>query len=317
MRIGPYEVTSVETGRFGLDGGAMFGIVPKPIWEKRHPADSANRIELSLRCLLARKPADASGPARNILVDCGIGEKWADKHISMYGIDHSKWTLDGDLARHGLTREQITDVVLTHLHFDHAGGLTRRADPKNPTSELVATFPNARVFLQKRNWDLAWSPSEKDRASYLTENYALYKDASAWGRKLELVDTAATDPSGRTAFGKPDSRADVILPGISVEVSHGHTLGMQLVRIADPADASKSVVYCADLIPTSSHVRVPYIMGYDCYPIFILQEKKRLLSRVADEGSYVFYEHCPHMAASRVRRTDKGDFEAVDPLVTL
>ena len=315
LKIGPYTISAVETGSFGLDGGAMFGIVPKPLWKKTNPADEANRIDMRLRAMLIQKPKDESGPARNIIVDCGIGYKWAEKHQKIYKIDHSKLSLEAGLQQKNLTREDITDVILTHLHFDHAGGLTRFLKEGDPKSEIIPTFPNAQVYLQKRNWDLAWHPSEKDRASYLTENYAPYADAKSSARKLCLLDTQAIDPSGVMKFNGPNSKEEEILPGISVEVSNGHTLGMQIVRVSgakwsDP----KSIVYCADLIPTATHVRIPFIMGYDCFPMFILEEKKKLLNRVVDEQGYLFYEHCPHMAASSVIKTKKGDFEHGKPL---
>lgn len=309
LKIGPYTLSSVETGSFALDGGAMFGIIPKPLWEKTNPADTANRIDMRLRCLLIRKPADATGPARNILVDCGIGLKWAEKFEKMYKIDHTQWSLVTELAGQGLRLEDITDVIATHLHFDHAGGLTRRERPTDPQSPLVPTFPNAKIWVQERNWELAWHPSEKDQASYLTENYGLYQ--SDLKSKLTLVSTRAVEPTGRELYSGPRTEETELLPGISVSISNGHTLGMQIVRIQDPTRReATNLIYCADLIPTATHVRTAWIMGYDCYPIFILQEKKLLLNRAADEGSILFYEHCPRFAATRVVRTAKGDFEA-------
>lgn len=301
-QVGPYTLQSIETGTFALDGGAMFGIVPKTIWEKSIPADDQNRIGMNLRALLVR------GPGMNLLVDCGMGSKWSEKHQKIYKIDHHTYTLERSLQQAGLTPEDITHVVLTHLHFDHAGGMTY-ADPHSP-KDFLPTFPRAKVYLQQRNWDLGWHPNEKDRASYLTENYSIYADGAHSARNLERIETRAVEPTGKQVYDGPRSDEETLLPGISVEVSNGHTLGMQIVRISDPHNPANNVVYCADLIPTSAHVRVPFIMGYDCYPIFILAEKKKLLNRAADEGSILFYEHCPLMAASRVVRTPKGDFEA-------
>jgi glyoxylase-like metal-dependent hydrolase (beta-lactamase superfamily II) len=311
LQIGPYSLSSIETCSFALDGGAMFGVVPKTLWEKTNPADEANRIDMRARALLIQKPASGSEAAKNILVDCGMGHKWADKFRSIYKVDFSQWTLEQSLKEKGLKADDITEVILTHLHFDHAGGMTTLENPSDLKSKLLPTFPNARVFVQKANWDLGWNPNEKDRASYLKENYSIYQDEASLKRKLELLETRSTEPTGKMAFSSPSTHEDVIYPGISVEVSHGHTPGMQLVRIHD---GKTSLIYCADLIPTSSHVKIPFIMAYDCYPIFILQEKKRLLNRAVDENTYLFYEHCPKMNASRVKRTDKGDFEIGESL---
>lgn len=284
----------------------MFGIIPRPLWEKTNPPDAQNRIDLHLRCMLIQKPADKSGPARNILVDNGIGTKWSEKHRGIYAIDHSQWSLITGLAEKGLTPEDITDVIATHLHFDHVGGMTKRLKEDDPSSELIPTFPNAQVYLQRRNWELANDPTEKDQGSYLDENFAIYGDGAVAGRKLVLLDTPSIEPSGVTSFSGPEPKEEEILPGISVFVSHGHTLGMQIVRVSD---GKKSISYCADLIPTASHVRIPYIMGYDCYPMFILKEKKIFLDRVASEGGYLFFEHCHRMAATEVVRTKKGGFD--------
>ncbi len=307
LKIGPYTITSIETCSFGLDGGAMFGVVPKALWARSNPPDGENRIEMRARAMLIRAPKSSAGPARNILVDSGMGEKWKQKHVDMYAIDHSVFSMDRSLAAQGLKREDITDVIQTHLHFDHAGGLTRFEKTGDPTSAIIPSFPNAKVFVQKRNWDLAWHPSEKDRASYLTENYAPYKDAATFGRKLEIVDSSGPDPDGSKSFSDPVPGETEIYPGISVWVSHGHTLGMQLVRVSD---GKTSITYCADLIPTATHVRVPFIMAYDNYPMFILKEKKLLLDRVVQEKGFLFYEHCPKMPASAVDVDEKGQFKA-------
>lgn len=274
-KIGPYEIHTIETGSFALDGGAMFGIVPKPIWNKTNPADELNRIEMRLRCLLliAR---DAPGTAqRVILIDNGIGSKWAEKFTQMYKIDHSQWSLDAELNRLGLKTDQVTDVIATHLHFDHMGGTTRIVNGK-----LVPTFANARLWLQEQNWKLAFSPNEKDRASYLSENFEMYKGES----KLQLL---------HTEYGKREE----ILPNIHVRVSNGHTLGMQMVEVAD---ATNALIYCADAVPTASHVRIPYIMGYDCYPLMMMEEKKKLLTEAAERNMILYFEHCPRAEAASV-----------------
>jgi len=301
LKIGPYQLTTIETGRFALDGGAMFGIVPKTLWNRSNPADELNRIDMNLRALLIQTTG------KKILIDCGMGLKWADKLSKIYKIDHEKWSLNKSLSDKGLRPEEITDVILTHLHFDHAGGLTRREDPSNPDSKLLPVFPNAEIYVQKRNWDLAWDPSEKDQASYLTENYSIYKDS----KKLHLVETPSIEPSGITPFDEPTLDETELFPGVSVFVSHGHTLGMQIVKVSD---GKSHLYYCADLIPTSSHVRIPWIMAYDCYPMYILKEKKKFLERAKNEGAYLFYEHCPLMHASKIGVDPKGNYEAIEPL---
>ena len=239
MKINRYELHSIETGRFGLDGGAMFGIVPKTIWNKLNPSDDENRIDLALRALLI------VGNKRNILVDNGIGTKFSEKYKEIYKIDHSKYNLDASLKKYNLETKDITDVILTHLHFDHAGGSTYKED-----SELKLTFPNATYYVQKANYEWALTPNEKERGSYLKENFVPVLEKG----KLQLVK------------GKFE-----IIPHIDVIISDGHTVGLQLVKISDERN---TLVYCADLIPTTSHIRLPYIMGYDIDPLKIIQEKK-------------------------------------------
>ncbi|MEW6057631.1 MAG: MBL fold metallo-hydrolase [Bdellovibrionota bacterium] len=268
-KIGPYEIHTIETGSFALDGGAMFGIVPKTIWDKTNPADEANRIDMRLRCLLLIERDSKGGFKRVILVDNGIGTKWAEKFVGIYKIDHSKWAIDRELARHGIKLEQVTDVVGTHLHFDHMGGTTRRLD----NGELMPTFPNARVWIQDQNWDLAYHPNEKDRASYLKENYDVYNQNS----KLQLL---------HTEYGKREE----ILPNIFARVSNGHTRGMQLIEVADEKNA---LIYCADAIPTATHTKTAYIMGYDCFPLTMIEEKKKLLREAEERNMILFFEHCP------------------------
>lgn len=275
-RIGPYEIHTIETGSFGLDGGAMFGIVPKTIWNKTNPADELNRIEMQLRCLLLLD----TKATRAILIDNGIGQKWPEKLLQIYGIDHSKYTLDRSLKKLGLTPADITDVIATHLHFDHMGGTTRKTE----SGELVPAFENAKIWVQERNWDLAYHPNEKDRASYLKENFDIYNGTELGKSKLQLLQTPA---EGR----------EQILPGISVRISNGHTLGLQLVEIADDKN---SLLYCADAIPTSSHIKVPYIMGYDCYPLTMIDEKKKILKEATDRNTILFFEHCPRAQAASV-----------------
>src|ERR1035441_2073066 len=161
MQIGPYKLSPIETGRFALDGGAMFGVVPKNLWSRTNPADEQNRIDMALRVLLIQ------GSGMNILVDTGMGDKYDDKTKSIYKLDHSKFTLLQSLAEHGLKVSDITHIIQTHLHFDHCGGMITRTE----NGELVPTFPNAKVFVQKDNLAWARNPTEKDRASYLKDDW--------------------------------------------------------------------------------------------------------------------------------------------------
>ncbi len=271
MKVGPYQVHSLETGRFALDGGAMFGVIPKTLWNRSNPADDLNRISLALRILLL------VGDNRVILVDTGIGEKFPPKHQEMYAIDTESSNLKRSLAVHGLTPDDVTDVILTHLHFDHAGGATEFQDGK-----LVPTFKHARYHVQQRNWDWANQPSEKDRASYLKENFIPLVQAG----QLNLLQ------------GEGE-----ILPGISAWLSDGHTIGQQLVKVSD---GQQSVIYCADIIPTASHLALPYIMGYDLQPLLTMEEKRRLLTQAAAENWVIVFEHDPQMPACTVKQGEKG-----------
>lgn len=271
MQIGNYSLHTLELGSFGLDGGAMFGIVPKVLWQKENPADEQNRIDMRTRCLLLK---DAKNK-RNILIDCGIGDK--DDHKFRERFKVAPYALETELTRHGLTAEDITDVIATHFHFDHMGGLTKL----DHEGKLTARFPNAKVWAQKRNWAHAWKPNEKDRASYLADNFSIYDSDS----RLQLV-----------------SGEEEILPGISMRVSEGHTVGMQHPFISD---GTTSLLYCADIIPMSAHVRIAWVMGYDCFPLTTIEEKKKILAEAAEKETVIYFEHCPHMPGARVQWNGK------------
>lgn len=280
LRIGPYTLHSVETGRFRLDGGAMFGTVPKVIWEKRYAPDEKNRIEMALRCLLIE------GEGRTILVDCGIGTKWSEKETKIFAVDHSTWTLDSGLAAHGVDRSKITDLILTHLHFDHAGGVTRR----DANGALELSFPNARIHLQRENLRIAKTPNAREKASYLPENVGPVAECG----RLNLLD------------GEGE-----LFPGFSVFVSNGHTHGLQGVVVQD---RDRFVAYCADMIPLASHVRIPFVMGYDLWVERLLEEKAALLKRAVDENGILFFEHDPSIPAARVK-PDDGLYNAGDAVI--
>jgi glyoxylase-like metal-dependent hydrolase (beta-lactamase superfamily II) len=278
--VGPYEVHALETGYFWLDGGAMFGSVPKNLWSRTNPPDERNRIRLAMRCMLL------VGEGRRILVDDGIGAKLAPKLADIYRVESGVPTLEDALGALGLSAEDVTDVVLTHLHFDHAGGSTRRAGER-----LVPTLPRARYFVQRRNWENAHAPNPRERASYLGENFDPLMEAGA----LTLWDGPQ----------RP-------FPGVEVFTFDGHTRGQQGVRVGEGADA---VYYVADLIPTASHVRVPFVMGYDVAALESMDEKRALLNRAAGEGAWVMLEHDPAVALARPAAVG-DDFEWAETIAS-
>ncbi|MDR3609002.1 MAG: MBL fold metallo-hydrolase [Ignavibacteriaceae bacterium] len=271
MQIGDYKLTAINSGYFRLDGGAMFGIIPKPLWERTNPPDSMNRIKLSARNLLLQKKG------RNILIDTGMGNKWDEKSRSIYDIDQGTVSLQSELKKIGLLAEDITDVILTHLHFDHTGGSTIVENGK-----LVPTFQSARYYVQKQNLDWAMNSTEKDKGSYIKDNF------------MPLVEFGVLDTiSGDTRFDKD----------IEFIVVNGHTFGQQLIKISD---MEKTLLYCCDMIPTASHIPLPYIMGYDLQPLVTLSEKKNLLQKAADEKWLLFFEHDPDTIMATVAKTEKG-----------
>jgi glyoxylase-like metal-dependent hydrolase (beta-lactamase superfamily II) len=269
-RVGPYELFAIESGRFALDGGAMFGIVPRPLWERSNPPDAQGRIALALRLLLIR------GYGRTWLVDTGMGDKFDPKANAIYHVE-GVLLPDAALEAEGLDPRDVTDVILTHLHFDHAGGTTR--------ADGSPVFPRARHYVQKRQWDWAHEPSLKDRGSYRPADF----------RSLDRLVTLLDGPAN-------------LAPGIDVMPVHGHTPAMQLPRIQ--ADG-RNVFYCADLVPTAAHARTPWVMAYDNEPMRTVAEKSEILGRAADEGWVLFLEHDPDRAACRVRRGQK-DFESAE-----
>ena len=267
LTIGPWKIHTIETGFLGLDGGSMFGSVPKPLWSKAHPADERNRIQLAMRCLLLE------GQGRRILVDDGIGEKLSSKLADIYKVQHDEHTLERSLAALGLGVDDITDVVLTHLHFDHAGGSTRREGDR-----LVPRLPRACYFVQRRNWENAHRPNLRERASYMGENYDPLHEAGVL-----------------TLWEGPQQP----WPGVELFKADGHTRGQQLMRVA----GLEGVLYfVADLIPTASHVRIPFVMGYDVAAIETMAEKEALLARASRERAWICIEHDPSIALGRPAR---------------
>jgi glyoxylase-like metal-dependent hydrolase (beta-lactamase superfamily II) len=272
MKIGKYKLSVIESGFFGLDGGAMFGIVPKPLWEKSNPSDEANRIKLSTHHLLLENGN------RKIIIDTGMGDKWDEKLKNIYAVDENV-SIQSALDKNGLKVEDITDVILTHLHFDHTGGSTVKNNGK-----LEPAFPNAKYYVQKQNYDWGINPSQRDKGSYLIENFKpLYEEGV-----LNFI-------NGNESF---DDEIEFI-------VVNGHTFGQQMVKVSD---GSSTILFCADLIPTVSHIPLPYIMGYDLQPLVTLEEKKKYLNIAIDENWKLFFGHDPEIAFATIKKLDKGYF---------
>ena len=270
MKLRGYNLFPVPAGRFRLDGGAMFGIVPKVLWSRGYPADEFNRVEMVSRSLLA------AGEGRLVLVNTGMGQNWPPKERSIYAVEEGV-RLERSLGELGYRPEEVTHVIQTHLHFDHAGGLT--VDGSGGPRPL---FPRAEYIVQKKHWQWAQAPSGRDQASFRPDGW----DCLERSGQLRLLE------------GEQE-----ILPGVFLHLVHGHTPHQQLVRITD---GKASLLYCSDLVPLASQVRLPWIMAYDLNPLTTLEEKRRLLGQAAAEGWLLFLEHDPAVPACRVRSTPKG-----------
>ncbi len=271
MQIGNYKLESIETGRIGLDGGAMFGVVPKVLWERSNPADDKNRVELTTRQLLLQSDS------KKIIVDTGIGEYWDDKFSKIYRIDHTQYNLTQSLEKMGLKPDDITDVILTHLHFDHTGGSTNLVDGR-----WQPAFTNATYHVQKKHYEWAVEPCDKDRASFVSERFVPLREEGV----LNLL-------AGETDFD--DNIAFILIDG--------HTFSQQMVKISDGSD---TLLYCADLMPFHTHINIPYIMAYDLQPLKTLEEKKRVLHIAAAENWKLFFEHDPDVAAITIKQVNGG-----------
>ncbi len=265
LQLGEYKLTPLSDGTFWLDGGAMFGVVPKILWNKLNPADDQNRIELALNTLLIQ-----NGRV-NVLVDTGIGAKVDAKFTGMYRFERTETLIDS-LRRCGLDVGDIGYVVNTHLHFDHCGGNTvpfsRDSQDSSPI-KFAPTFPKAKYIIQKQEWHDATHPNERTRASYLKENFVSIEEKE----QLNLVE------------------GDIeVTPGIKVMRTPGHTAGHQSVLIESEG---KKAIYLGDLMPTASHFRLPYVMGYDLYPLEIMETKKKIIDQAIKENWLFVFEHDP------------------------
>jgi methylmalonyl-CoA epimerase len=264
---GELQLTVLHDGPMRLDGGAMFGVVPRLLWEKPAPPDDRNRIQMTMRPLLVE------GAWGHVLIDCGAGDKMSDKHRAIYALDRSR-ALDQALADRGLTADSIDTVLATHLHFDHFGGATAREGPS-----VKPRFRNARYYIRDEEWDDATHPHERNQASYLQENFVPLQEAG-------VVEFYTGDITLR--------------PGVRVVRTGGHTGQHQIVYVES---GGKTAVFVADMIPTTAHVQDPWIMGYDLFPMETLAFKKRFIREAIDREYLIVFEHDPHIAAGYIRET--------------
>lgn len=275
MNLGEFDIQVLSDGTFALDGGQMFGVVPKVLWEKKLPADRLNRVRLGLTCLLVRTGL------HNVMVETGVGDKFDAKFAEIYGIDRQATLLQA-LGQHGLAPEEVDVVINSHLHFDHCGWNTRRDGTR-----LVPTFPRARYCVQRGEWEHALAPTERDRASYIEDCFLAAKP--------------------QTDFVAGDA---AIVPGVRVEVVPGHTRNMQCVWVESQGE---KLCFISDLVPTRAHLPYPWIMSFDLYPLETLASRRRLLPRLVRENVVVVFPHDAAQPCARLM--ERGGKIAVTPEV--
>lgn len=277
---------SINTGNFKLDGGAMFGVVPKTIWNRTNPADANNLIDMAMRCLLIEDGK------RLILIDNGIGDKQDAKFFSYYYLFGDD-TLVKSLAKHGFTPNDITDVFLSHLHFDHCGGSIKWNSDR---TKFELTFPNATYWSNEQHWAWATKPNKREKASFLKENILPIQESG----HLKFI----ASPQGfQNIDGLEYALAKELGEGTSIMISRGHTDAMMHPHIQYKG---KTIVYMADLLPTVGHIPLPYVMGYDTRPLITLDEKEKFLNKAASEQYILFLEHDPVNECCTVEKTEKG-----------
>jgi glyoxylase-like metal-dependent hydrolase (beta-lactamase superfamily II) len=266
------ELLVINTGNLKLDGGAMFGVVPKVIWSRIYPCDENNLCNWSMRCLLIIEGD------QKILIDCGIGNKQSEKFFSNYYLNGDD-SLEKSLSVHGLTTADITDVILTHLHFDHCGGAVSWNEDR---SGYVPTFKNATYHTSRLQWEWAVNPNNREKASFLKENILPLQEA----KKLNLIESDGA-----------------LFPGVSIRLFYGHTDG-QVIPFVRHRDTT--VVYMADVLPSSAHIPLPYVMSYDTRPLVTLKEKEFFLKEAAENNYLLFLEHDLYRECCTVEMTEKG-----------
>lgn len=273
MKLGKFEIHIISGGKYKLDGGAMFGVIPKPLWEKTNPADERNRIELETNCLLID-----SGD-KKILVDTGNGTKFSTKEKDIFGLDDRSVLVDSLKAK-GIELSDIDIVILSHLHFDHAGGAT-----SNEEGKVVPTFPKATYIIQKGEWKDAMSNFGVMKYSYRTDNLIPLQE------------------SGQVEFIEGNSE---IVPGLQTLVTGAHTRHHQIIKIDSKEDKG---VYFADLVPTTSHLKIPYLMAYDLFPHDVLMKKKDLLNQAVEEKWQIFFDHDPKAPTGKIIKEGEDVFK--------
>ena len=278
MGISKMKITTIHSGNFKLDGGAMFGVVPKQLWHNLNPADDKNLCNWAMRCLLIQSEN------RNILIDTGIGNKQSEKFFSHYHLN-GDYSLDVSLNNAGLTPLDITDVILTHLHFDHCGGAVKEVD-----GELVPYFENAQYYVTQEQWDSAMNPNPREKASFLKENF----EPLAKHNKVQFV-----------------RQGDKIAGVIDIHVFYGHTNGMicPLINLPD----GKKLFYAADLFPSSAHLKPHFVMAYDIAPLKTMEERSKINELGSQESWWYFYEHDLKVEISQIALNEKGQPEVLNP----
>jgi len=269
------KIYPIETGRFRLDGGAMFGVVPKALWSRTNPADDKNRIDMAMRCMLIEDGG------RLILVDNGIGHKYDAKFQKIYGVNHQHSTLDQSLHALGFDRSEITDVILTHLHFDHVGGSTEWDSIKE---RYVLAFPQAIHWVQKNHLQWALNPNPREKASFFHENIQPLVESG----NLRMLD-------GETE----------LFPHIELKVFNGHTEGQQLPLIGYKG---RKILFAGDVFPTYGHIPIPYVMGYDVRPLVTMDERAKLLPWLIEQEVILFYEHDPYHECGTITQNSRGKY---------
>jgi len=270
LKIGKYTVEEIKTGTFALDGGAMFGIIPKPLWERTNPADEKNRITLGARCLLLQSES------KKILIETGIGNGWDEKFEKIYRVDQSNNNLFNSLQSKGIKPEDITDVILTHFHFDHVGGSVVFEN-----GEPIPSFPNAKYHIQKEHFDYAQNSSDKDKRSFLKDRF------------IPLAELGMLNATNESQF-------DDEIEFVKVD---GHTISQQLIKLGD---SSQTYLFAGDLIPFYSQIPVVYLMGYDIQPLKTVEEKKKYLSLAVEEEWKLIFGHDPNVAMATVQKSERG-----------